>query len=119
MVNWPPPGGNWEGGMLVDGVPWEHVPHVGWQPVPPTALGAIYRDPRTLRRRSRLARWLDRHRYGILAATALLVVAGYVTTIALVFERTMPTWRGAAVLVSVGLVLVVVLLAVVIWSRRE
>lgn len=105
--------------MIIDGQPWEHIPHVGWRPATRPPLGTIYQDPRTLRRRSRRARWLDRHRHHLVVATVLAVVAGYMTTIVWVFDHTLPTLRTAGIFVAVALVLVGVLLAVVIWSRRE
>jgi hypothetical protein len=120
-VNWPPAGGNWEGGATIDGRRWEHVPHVGWRPARrnPYLPGTIYRDPRIARRRSRLARWLGQHRHGVVTATVLTVVTGYATTVGLAFDQTVPTMRTAAVLAAVAVVLVGVLLAVVVWSRRD
>ena len=131
MSAWPPAGGNWEGGTVHAGRRLYHEPHTGWRDdgpantspyLPPPARltdGHIYRDPRTLRRRSRLARWLHQRRHGVVAATALLVVAGYATTLLIFFERTLPTMRAAAALVAAAIVLVALLLAVVIWARRD
>jgi hypothetical protein len=122
VTGWPPPGGNWEGGTVVDGRNWEHVPHRGWRdvgPARPHRLGQIYRDPRTLRRRSRLARWLDVRRHSVLAVTVVAVVVGYATTVAVTFDHTLPTMRTAGVLVIVGGVLVGVLLTVMVWAHRE
>lgn len=133
MIGWPPPGGNWEGGTVIDGRRLVHVPHVGWcdngpagppRPYvhrPPARLtdGRIYRDPRTMRPGPRLARWLHLRRHGIVALAALLVVAAYAATILLVFDRTLPTLRSAAALVAVGAVAVAVLLPLVLWARRD
>jgi hypothetical protein len=128
---WPAAGGNWEGGTVTDGRRLVHVPWEGWHDAgaasshpflpPPRRLtdGKIYRDPRTLRRRSRLARWLHQRRYGVVALTAFAVVVGYCAVFVVFFDRTMPDLTSALVLAGVAAVLVGVLLSVVLWSRRE
>src|SRR6185312_6804173 len=99
---WPAAGGNWEGGTVSDGRRLVHVPWEGWRDAgavsthpflpPPRRLtdGHIYRDPRTLRRRSRLATWLWPRRYAVVAWTSVVVVLGYCSVFVLFFERTMP-----------------------------
>lgn len=132
MSAWPPAGGNWEGGTVVDGRRLYHEPHAGWRddgparpagpyqrPPRPDRIGRVYRDPRTRRRRSRAARWLHRHRHGILGWAVVAVVAGYATTIVLVFDRTLPTIRTAGILVAVAIALVALLLAAVLWACRD
>lgn len=138
-MSWPGPvGGNWEGGTVVDGRRWVHVPWVGWMEVSRgvngpavtgaspflpepnrLVLGVIYRDPRTLRRRARLGRWLHQRRHAVVFLTSLAVVVGYAAVFVAFFDRGMPTMLSAAALVAAGLVLVAMLLAVVLWSRRD
>jgi hypothetical protein len=140
---WPPTGGNWEGGTTANGRRYYHEPHVGWRdagPVtatpfyappagPPPAgplpepnrlvLGSIYRDPRTLSRRARLARWLHVHRHGVVLTTAAAVVLGYAAVFVLFFDRALPTLRAGFALAGVGAILVLLLLSVVLWARRH
>jgi hypothetical protein len=140
---WPPSGGNWEGGTVANGRRFYHEPHVGWRdagpvgaspfyappagPSPSSArpepdrlvLGRIYRDPRTLSRRARLARWLHERRHGVVAWTAVTVVLGYAAVFVLFFDRVLPTLRDGLALAGAGGVLVLLLLSVVLWARRH
>lgn len=137
---WPPTGGNWEGGTVAGGHRWTHVPHVGWRddgpaidrrpfvlPPDPTTTGRVNPIPgkrihyggRYPARRHLLARWLRTRRGHVVTFTAALVVGGYAATVALFFDRTLPTFRSAGALVAVAVVLVAVLLAVVLWARHE
>lgn len=119
-MTWPGPvGGNWEGGTVVDGRRWTHVPWEGWRDDGPSlpepdrlARGRVYR-------RSRLRRWLRRHRHGVVTLTALGVLGGYAAVVIVFFDRTLPTLRSAGALVAAAVVLVGVLLSVVLWSRRD
>jgi hypothetical protein len=128
---WPAAGGNWEGGTVSGGRRLHHAPWEGWYDAgpasshpflpPPARLtdGRIYRDPRTLRRRSRLNRWLHQRRHGVVAWTCAGVVAGYAAVFVLFFERTMPDLTSALVLAGAAVLLVGVLLSVVLWARRD
>lgn len=137
---WPETAGNWEGGTIYNGRLLHHEPYTGWVDAGPAHTSRAFIQPpgdptetsrvwnptgqrlhyggRYPRPRHRLTRWLAAHRYGVVAATAVLVVLGYATTLWLTLERTLPTFRVAAALVAVGAVLVTVLLSVVLWARR-
>lgn len=132
-MSWPGPvGGNWEGGTVHDGRRWTHVPWHGWRDDGPAEagvflrpepnrilLGSIYRDPRTMRRRARLARWLRARRHAVVLLTVVSVVVGYAAVFVFFFDRTMPDMRSAAALVAVALAAVGLLLSVVLWARSD
>lgn len=131
--SWPAAGGNWEGGTVVGGRRLHHAPWEGWHDAGPASApgpfllpepnrlvnGRIHRDPRTLSRRSRLARWLRRRRYALLGWASVTVVVGYAAVFIVFFERTMPDLTSALVLAGVAVVLVGLLLAAVLWARHE
>lgn len=78
-----------------------------------------YRYSKVYRRRRRLNRWLHQRGQSVIAVTALAIVAAYALITVQITAWWFPSTAAAWSLGAVGLALVGLLLAVVMWARRD
>lgn len=78
--------------------------------------------PRTYRSRgrTRLGRWLWRHRSETAFLASVVLILAFAAAIALLLVRWMPpTWQLAATIGAPGVVIAVIIAALLAWARRD
>lgn len=96
---------------------WRHT--LTDQPPEPARTVPAGRTYRSRGRAGRLGRYLGGNRPGVVSAVAAAIALGYAATIAWALIRWTPSTSAALVLAGTGCALVLILLGVVLWARRD